>query len=86
MSLSQNGSVISGSIDSVIDAVKLGHSISILEDEKQISPVDNLQYDFDETTVGAMVIWRIRTEETLVAGSKAVVFTVSNNQFNSKTF
>ena len=77
LSLSSDGSVTWGSIDSLITAVKDGNDIRILEGNKQIALADNVQYNFNENKVVAMFISTIRTEEKTAFGNKVVAFTVS---------
>ena len=77
MSLSSDGSVTWGSIDSLITAVKDGNDIKILEENKQIALADNVQYSLNENKVVAMFISKIRTEEETAYGDKVIAFTVS---------
>ena len=76
LGIDNNGKVTSGSVTSLIEAVKNGEDIRIAAGGSYSFPVDNVEYDTAESMVGAMSIWSVSMTTKVVGGTKIQTFQV----------
>ena len=76
LDIDDNGKITSGSVTSLIGAVKNGEHIRIVSDGSYSFPVDNLEYDTAESMVGAMAIWSVSMKTKTVGRTKINSFQV----------
>lgn len=70
LSVTSEGSVVSGSVAAVVSAVKNAEDIRITSGGNYAFPADNLEYDSTETTVGAMGIWHVSQMSRMAGGTE----------------
>ena len=79
LDIDYDGKVTSGSVTSLIRAVKNGEDIRIAAGGSYSFPVDNLEYDVAESVVGAMSIWSVSMIAKVVGRTMIQSFQVISN-------